>query len=206
MADNSAALTKARRHDSQAKRRQATQAIRAMVDDGEVVTFRAVARRAGVSVSLLYAHPDLAGRIGDARDRQRQAGIDRARLLPPRSLVTEQSLRADLANAREQLRQLTAETAILRERLARDLGADADVARGRLTSPLLDQLEQRSAELEADNHLLRRRVVELEAEAREHTDTLQAARAMNRELMSELNRSAPPTANPARPRSSHRQT
>lgn len=206
MADNSAALTKARRHDSQAKRRRATEAIQAMVDGGEAVTFRAVARRAGVSVSLLYAHPDLAGRIGDARDRQRQAGIDRARLLPPRSLVTEQSLRADLANAREQLRHLTDETAILRERLARDLGADADVARGRLTSPLLDQLEQRSTELEADNHRLRRRVSELEAEAREHADTLQAARAMNRELMGELNRSAPAAENRARPRSPHRQT
>ncbi|MDQ2728588.1 MAG: DUF6262 family protein [Actinomycetota bacterium] len=205
MADNSAALSKARRHDSQAKQRRASQAIQSMVDDGEPVTFPAVARRAGVSVSLLYAHPDLAGRIVDARARQRQAGIDRAWLLPTRSLVTEQSLRADLANAREQIRQLTDGTAILRARMARDLGADADIARGRLANPLLDQLEQRSAELEADNHRLRRQVTELEAEAHEHADTLQAARAMNRELMSELNRSTPSTDNPTRPRSPRRQ-
>jgi hypothetical protein len=204
VADNSVALRKARRHDSQAKRRRATEAIQAMVEHGESVTFPAVARRAGVSVSLLYAHPDLAGRVGDARDRQRQAGSDRARLLPPRSLVTEQSLRADLANAREQVRQLTDEAAILRDRLARDLGADADIARGRLTNPLLDQLEERGTELEADNHRLSQRVSALEAEALELTDTLHAARAMNRELVNELNRSAPSTDERTRSRSPRR--
>lgn len=203
MADNSAALSKARRNDSQAKRRRATEAIQSMVEQGEPVTFPAVARRAGVSVSLLYAHPDLAGRISGARDRQRQAGTDRAWLLPPRSLVTEQSLRADLANAREQVRQLTDETATLRHRLARDLGADADVARG-LASPLLDQLEDRAVELEADNHRLAKLITALEADARELTDTLQSARAMNRELMNELNRSDASTDERIRPRSPRR--
>ncbi len=206
MADNSAALSKARRRDSQVRQRRATEVVEAMVEAGEPVTFPAVARRAGVSVSLLYAHQDLAGRIVSARDRQHQAGIERVWMLPARSLVTEHSLRADLANAREQVRQLTDEIAILRDRLARHLGADADVARGRLTSPLIEQLEERSAELEADSHRLRLRVSELESEAREQAETLQAARAMNRDLMSELNRSAPSAEGPARLPSQRRRT
>ena len=55
-------------------------------------------------------------------------------------------------------------------------------------TPLLEQLEQRAAELEADNDRQRRRIIQLEAEAHELTDTLEAARLMNRDLMSELNR------------------
>jgi hypothetical protein len=58
---------------------------------GEPISFPAVARHAGVSVSLLYADADLAARIAAARDRQRQAGRERAWLLPARSLVTEQA-------------------------------------------------------------------------------------------------------------------
>jgi chromosome segregation ATPase len=195
MVDNSAALRQVRRRDSRTKRRQAFKALETMVEAGEPITFPAVARRAGVSVSLLYADAELAGRIGGARARQRQAGQDRAWQLPIRSLVTEASLRADLANAKEQNRQLVEELTALKHRLARDLGAEADVVAGRQLSPLLDQLEERAAELEADNHQLRERVRRLEADIRELTDTLEAARGLNRDLMQEVNRSpAPNTA------------
>ncbi|HEX9531074.1 MAG TPA: hypothetical protein VF954_08040 [Acidimicrobiales bacterium] len=97
-------------------------------------------------------------------------------------------MRVELANAKDQARRLAQEVTVLRERLARQLGSDADLARGRALSPLLDQLEQRAADLEAANNRQRQRILQLEAEARELTDTLEAARAMNRELMSELNR------------------
>ncbi len=98
-----------------------------MLDAGEPISFPALARRGGVSVSLLYSDPHLASRVAEARDRQRQAGTDRAWRLPPRSLVTEQSLRTELANAKEQLRQLHEEVNLLRQRLARSLGSDADL-------------------------------------------------------------------------------
>lgn len=190
MADNSAALRRVRRLDSRAKRQQAADAIAVMEQSGEPITFPAVARRAGVSVSFLYADTALSSCIAGARERQRQAGSDRAWQLPPRSLITEQSLRAELANARERARRLADEVAFLRERLSRQLGAAADIARGEALSPLIDQLEQRAAELETDNHRQRQRIAQLEADARELTETLDAARAMNRELMSELNRRA----------------
>lgn len=188
MADNSGALRRARRQDGRIKRQRALEAITAMESTGGPVSFPAVARQAGVSVSLLYADAELAGRIAAARDRQRQAGRDRAWQLPARSLVTVQSLRAELANAKDQARRLSEEVTLLRERLGRELGAAADVARGRALAPALDELEQRAAELEAENHRQRERVAQLEADSSELAETLGAARAMNRELMSELNR------------------
>lgn len=199
MADNSAALRRARRHDGRTKRQHAGDTITAMEASGDPITFPGVARRAGVSTSLLYGDPQLAGRIAAARDRQRQAGQDRAWSLPARSLVTEQSLRAELANAKEQNRRQAEEIKLLRERLCRQLGADADLARGEALGPALDQVEHRAAELEEDNHRQHARIAELETDRRELTETLDAARAMNRELMSELNRRGSDTSpGPAR--------
>jgi cell division protein FtsB len=192
VADNSAALRHARRRDSRIKRQRAADAIHAFEHGGEPISFPAVARRAGVSVSLLYADLELAGRIAAVRDRQQQAGRQRAWHIPARSLVTEQSLRAELTNTKEQVRQLTADVTLLRERLAHQLGVDADIARGWDTGPMLARLEQRAAELEADNHRLRRRVAELDGQVRDLTDNLDAARTMNRDLMNELNRDATP--------------
>jgi chromosome segregation ATPase len=191
MTDNSAALRRARRRDSALKRQRAADTITAIEASGERVSFPTVARRAGVSVSLLYADSELASRVAAARDRQQQAGSERAWRLPARSLVTEQSLRADLANAKEQVQRLNEEVVALRGRLARQLGADADIARGRTAGALFDKLEQRNAELEAENRRLCQQLSSLQADNRELTDTLGAARALNRDLMSELNRQPP---------------
>lgn len=204
MADNSAALSRARRRDSSMKRERATAALKTLAETGDPISFPAVARRAGVSVSLLYADADLAARIAAARDRQRQAGTDRAWQLPARSLVTEQSLRTELANTKDQTRRLTDEVTVLRDRLARHLGADADIARGRQLTPLLDQAETRAAELEADNNTLRQQITQLQDEVRELNDTLHAARATNRELMNELNRASDRPADGARHQTSLR--
>ncbi|MST33080.1 hypothetical protein GHK86_10150 [Acidimicrobiaceae bacterium USS-CC1] len=122
MADNSAALRRARREDARIKRQRAYEAITALETSGQPVTFPAVAARASVSVSLLYSDQDLAGRIAAARDRQRQAGADRAWQLPARSLITEHSLRVELTNAKDQARRLTEEINLLRGRLSRHSG------------------------------------------------------------------------------------
>ena len=189
MTDNSAALRRARRNDSHTKRQRAAEVLGEMEQSGEPITFPAVARRAGVSVSLLYADTALSSRIATARDRQRQAGMERAWRTPSRSLLTEQSLRTELANTKDRARRLGEEVALLRQRLSRHLGADAEAAREEGHRPLLDQLEQRAAELEADNHRQRQQIAELQNDVSELTETLDAARATNRELMTELNRS-----------------
>lgn len=188
MADNSAALGRARRRDSRLKRQRAADVVHALEQTGELITFPAVARRAGVSVSLLYADAELATRIATARDRQQQAGHRQTWQLPVRSLVTEQSLRADLANSKEDVRHLSEEVALLRERLAHQLGANADTARGWNANPFLADLEQRATELEADNHQLRRGASQHEEQTRDLTEALRAARTTNRDLMTELNR------------------
>jgi DNA-binding protein H-NS len=200
VADNSAALRHARRKDSTSKRQHAADVLSAMEASGKPITFPAVARQAGVSVSLLYADATLRVRIAAARDRQRQAGAERAWRLPARSLITEQSLRAELANTKDRARRLTEEVAVLQQRLSRHLGAAADAARGEAVIPLLDQLEQRAAELEADSHRQQQRIIQLEAEIQELTETVAAARAMNRELMSELNRNPDRPPTPRAPR------
>lgn len=175
MADNSAALRRARRRDGRLKGQQALDAIEVIERSGEPISFPAVARQAEVSVSFLYANRELAGRIATARDRQRQAGRDRAWQLPARSLITEQSLRAELANAKDQVRRLAEEIGTLRQRLARQLGAEADAARGLALAPTLDELEQRAAELETENHRQQEQIDRLEEGSRELTETLEAA-------------------------------
>ncbi|MGH9081796.1 MAG: DUF6262 family protein, partial [Acidimicrobiales bacterium] len=126
MADNSASLRRARRHDSSTKRRRAAEALGEMEEGGEAITFPAIARRAGVSVSLLYADAVLSARIATARDRQRQAGTERAWRTPTRSLLTEQSLHTELANTKDRARRLAEELALVQGRLSRHLGAAAD--------------------------------------------------------------------------------
>jgi hypothetical protein len=49
-------------------------------------------------------------------------------------------------------------------------------------------MEDRAAELEADNTGLRRRVSELEGELRDAIDSLEGARLANRDLMALVNR------------------
>jgi len=78
MTDNSEALRRTRRQDSRTKRQRAAETIDAFDQGAEPVSFPAIARRASVSVSLLYSDPELASRIATARDRQRQAGRTRA--------------------------------------------------------------------------------------------------------------------------------
>ncbi|MDQ6728018.1 MAG: hypothetical protein M3066_17930 [Actinomycetota bacterium] len=78
---------------------------------------------------------------------------------------------------------------LLRRRLERSLGADADVVRGTSnTSSWLDETEDRAAELEAANGL-RHDITGLKAELREAASSLEAARLANRDLMNLLNRS-----------------
>lgn len=63
------------------------------------------------------------------------------------------------------------------------------------------------AELEGDNHRLRQQLSSAQAETREVTDALDAARAVNRQLMSEFNRPNPsPPGDGRRSQTKRRQT
>lgn len=70
-ARRSAVLNAAAKAKSQAKTSAAEQAIRALAQRGEPITFQAISREAGVSHAFLYGHPDLRRRIEHLRAQAR---------------------------------------------------------------------------------------------------------------------------------------
>lgn len=170
MAEHTRRLAALRRLDSADKARRVLAALDATLGTGEPLTIAALARRAGVSRQFIYDHPELRAEAGrrsaQAADRHTAATTASAR-------VTVASLRADLANAKAASHRLTTEHAALSRRLGQDALAGLDPATSD-TSGRLSQLEQ--ALFEAGEQLAQR------------TEELQAARQINRELISRLNR------------------
>ncbi len=182
-----AALRGAREKDSREKRDRALAALEVLVAAGAPISFAAVANAAGVSRSLVYAD-GVRDQVEAARARQREPGGTtipaRAGNLP----ATPESLRVELAVAREEIRRLRGEEAVLTRRLRLQLGAEIE-------APEKSQLISRVGELEAVNRQLvaerdarvletvaaRRRITELE-------DELGAARESLRRTIREQNR------------------
>ena len=100
-----------------------------MEESGEPVSFPAVARRAGVSVSLLYADAGLA-------PGSRPPGIASARpgqpgLAAPSPLARHRTEPARRTSQRQgACPPFAEEVTVLRQRLSHHLGAGADIARG----------------------------------------------------------------------------
>ncbi len=118
-ADNSHHIVQAARRRSEYTRAKAIQALRVLDNSGQAVTFEAVAQRAQVSKSWLYAQPDLRAEIENLRAAHRQAPDSR---IPARQRSSDASLRQRLEAANARLRQLAEENRALREQLARALG------------------------------------------------------------------------------------
>jgi hypothetical protein len=70
-ARRTAVLAAAAKAKSHAKAEAADQAIRRLIRRGELVTFQAVQREAGVSHAFLYGNPELRARIEHLRDQAR---------------------------------------------------------------------------------------------------------------------------------------
>jgi hypothetical protein len=104
-----AALKAARAKDSELKRRRALAALQTLETTGAAITFTAVAKAAGVSTWLVYAE-GVREHIDAARHRQsnhhRGSGTLPAASTQP---ATSDSLRTDLAIAREQIKTLRTE-------------------------------------------------------------------------------------------------
>jgi Family of unknown function (DUF6262) len=182
MAENNTAghtqrLAALRRLDSADKARRVLAALDATLGTGEPLTIAALARRAGVSRRFIYDHPELRAEAGR---RSAQAAGRHTAATTASARVTVASLRADLANAKAASHRLTTEHAALSRRLGQLLGQDALAGLDPATSDTsaasgrLSQLEQ--ALFEAGEQLAQR------------TEELQAARQINRELISRLNR------------------
>jgi chromosome segregation ATPase len=180
-------LLAARRLDSQAKRERAWAAFRQLVDEGGPVSFETVRRRAGVSRSLVYADPELKAQIADLRARQQAAGAG-APPMPVRSVVSERSLRNDLALTLADNRRLRDDVAKLRRRLGHTVAAELDAAAGGVNQATMDSLHDRVATLEDALRDCHERIAALEAENADLTESLDASRENYRQLMAEVNR------------------
>jgi len=155
------------------RRRQVTTAITAAQADGGEISVSAIARAARVDRTFLYRHRDLLEQIHAAISTP----PDQPAAAP---LVSRASLQADLVNAHERNRRLAARIRQLEARLSEALGEQAWHESG-LGAP-------------EDIEALKRRITELEQELVGVGDRLDltdqqltAARAANRELMTQLN-------------------
>lgn len=166
-----ATLKRARAEDAACKRLNVADAIQKLTDNGSRVTFELVARRAGVSRQFLYGDTELRAAVEDAR-RQTPAS--------PRSDIPAADtagLQTDILLAREEITRLRAENNKLKSKLVE-----------RAASAVLDGQDEALLGLTARNAELVRECAGLQRQLDTAHQDLAAARATNRELMTEFNR------------------
>lgn len=183
--DQSEPMHHARRLTSQHKRTLVLAALDAAIASGRDPSIAGIARSAGVGRKFIYDHPDLRAEITlklvQATEREANTMVAAAR-------VTGASLRADLENSRAQNRRLNKQLRALENRLSQAEGArlvaDDLLPDGMLAELADQQLARRVGELE-------QQLFETQEELRRTTEELEAARAINRELMQQANRPEP---------------
>lgn len=169
-------LSRARSDDSARRRRRVLRALDELVSDGQAISVSAVARHAGVHRSLIYRHADLHALVITRAEQPPDA--------PSGPQVSRQSLLADLANLSDRNARLAGHNALLERRLSEALGEQVWRESG-LGGPVdIHALQEQVQLLEQENADLRGKLAD-------HTEDLDAARAANRELMTELNSTRP---------------
>ncbi|MEV5177588.1 DUF6262 family protein [Streptomyces flaveolus] len=137
-------LAEFRRNISLLKRQRVLDAIRLMLDGGEPISFAAVARAANVSTWLVYAE--------GVREHV-QAAIQKQEQTPVTAAVQGRragpaSLRADLAMAREEIKELRAERDQLRGAMRQQLGHQLDQISSRKLTERITELTVANRKLE----------------------------------------------------------
>ena len=138
------------------------------------VSVASIARAAGVDRSFLYRHTDLLADIhtSQAMPTPWQHTVS----------VTNESLKADLANAQQRIARMAAHNRQLERKLSETLGEQAWRESGLGAALDIDQLQRQVTALDQRNVALQHQLEEREGE-------LDAARAANRELITALNKS-----------------
>jgi chromosome segregation ATPase len=155
------------------RRQQVTTAINAATTNGGEISVSAIARAARVDRTFLYRHRDLLEQVHAAIS----APPDQAAAA---SLVSRSSLQTDLVNAHERNHRLAARVRQLETRLSEALGEQAWRESGLGAPEDIDGLKRRTVKLEQELIDVRDRHDLAEQQ-------LAAARAANRELMTQLN-------------------
>lgn len=171
------AMTKGRQADSVRRRQRVIAVLAKASGDGAEISVSAIARAAAVDRTFLYRHRDLLARIHALEAAPPASSKDAG------PAVTRASLQADLLAAHERAIRLSARVRQLEKRLSEALGEQAWRESG-LGSPAdIDALNQKIIHLEQQN-------TDLKLQIADRDQDLAAARAANRELMTQLNHQA----------------
>ena len=166
-------MTEGRQADSARRRQRVIAVMNKAAADGTEISVSSIARTAAVDRTFLYRHRDLLAKI-----HALEAAPPAASQAGP--VVTRASLQADLLAAQERAIRLSARIQQLERRLSEVLGEQAWRESGLSTPADIDALNQKI------NHL-GQQATDLKLQLAERDDDLAAARAANRELMTQLN-------------------
>jgi hypothetical protein len=167
-----AAMADGRRVDTTRRRQRVIKALNDAATHGDDLTVTAIARTAGVDRTFLYRHRDLIGQV-HAMTAQPTTGATSG--MPSRA-----SLQADLLAAHQRAVRMHARVRQLEQRLSELLGEQTWRESGLGAPDDIDELKQRIVHLE-------QQAVDLHIQLDERDQDLAAARAANRELMTQLN-------------------
>jgi hypothetical protein len=170
-------MRKGRQADSARRRQRVLAALDRAAASGTEISVSGIARAAGVDRTFLYRHRDLLEKIHAAEAAPPPTGETAG------PAVTRASLQADLLAAHERAIRLSARVRQLEQRLSDALGEQAWRESGLGAPADIDALHQKITHLE-------QQAADLRLQLEERGDELAAARAANRELMTQLNQSA----------------
>ena len=170
-------MRKGRQADSARRRQRVLAALDRAAASGTEISVSGIARTAGVDRTFLYRHRDLLEKIHAAEAAPPPAGETAG------PAVTRASLQADLLAAHERTVRLNARVRQLEQRLSDALGEQAWRESGLGAPADIDALHQKITHLE-------QQAADLRLQLEERGDELAAARAANRELITQLNQSA----------------
>ncbi len=168
------AMAKGRQADSARRRQRVIAVLNKAAADGTEISVSSIARAAAVDRTFLYRHRDLLAKIHALEATQPACSNDTG------PAVTRASLQADLLAAQERAIRLSARIQQLERRLSEALGEQAWRESGLGTPADIDALNQKITHLE-------QQATDLKLQLAGRDDDLTAARAANRELMTQLN-------------------
>lgn len=166
-------MRQGRQADSLRRRQRVIAALDRAAADGIQISASGIARAAGVDRTFLYRHRDLLEKI-HALQAEPATGEGTG---PD---VTRASLQADLLAAHERAVRLNTRIQHLEKRLSEALGEQAWRESGLGTPTDIDALNQKITHLE-------QQILDLRLQLEERDEDLAAARAANRELITQLN-------------------
>jgi transposase-like protein len=166
-----AAMAEGRRADTARRRQRVIKALNDAATRGDDLSVTAVARTAGVDRTFLYRHRDLLGQIH---------AIAAKPATTPGTAPSRASLQADLLAAQQRAVRMHSRLRQLEQRLSQLLGEQTWRESGLGAPADIDELGQRIVYLE-------QQAVDLRIQLDERDQELAAARAANRELMTQLN-------------------